>query len=120
MAIIKQDHKDTDTTYVYESTSYWDAEKKQSRSRRKCIGKVDPETGEIVPTGRRGRKKKATESVSEENDHQLSVQYDQAIKEIDLLKTKLKDLEEHNQTLIADNQKLRTKLREILAIAKSI
>lgn len=58
MAIIKQYHKDTDTTYVYESTSYWDAEKGQSRSKRRVIGKLDPETGEIIPTGKRGRKKK--------------------------------------------------------------
>ena len=56
MAIIKQYHKDTDTTYVYESTSYWDADKGQSRSKRRVIGKIDPATGEIVPTGRRGRK----------------------------------------------------------------
>ena len=54
MAIIKQYHKDTDTTYVYESISYWDEEKKQSRSKRRVIGKLDPETGEIIPTGRRG------------------------------------------------------------------
>lgn len=58
MAIVKQYHKDSDTTYVYESTSYWDAEKGQSRSKRKVIGKVDPVTGEVVPTGGRGRKKK--------------------------------------------------------------
>ena len=58
MAIIKQYHKDTDTTYVYDSTSYWDAEKGQSRSKRKLLGKLDPQTGEIIPTGQRGRKKK--------------------------------------------------------------
>lgn len=58
MAIIKQYHKDTDTTYVYESTSYWDAEKGQSRSKRRVIGKLDPVTGEIIPTGKRGRSKK--------------------------------------------------------------
>ena len=58
MAIIKQYHKDTDTTYVYESVSYWDEEKKQSRSKRRVIGKLDPETGEIIPTGRRGRRPK--------------------------------------------------------------
>ena len=58
MAIIKQYHKDTDTTYVYDSTSYWDAEKGQSRSKRKLLGKLDPKTGEIIPTGQRGRKKK--------------------------------------------------------------
>ena len=51
MAIIKQYHADTDTTYVYESTSYWDAEKRQSRSKRRLLGKLDPETGEVIPTG---------------------------------------------------------------------
>ena len=60
MAIIKQYHKDTDTTYVYESTSYWDEEKKQSRSKRRVIGKLDPVTGEIIPTGKRGRRAKNT------------------------------------------------------------
>ncbi len=58
MAIIKQYHKDTDTTYVYDSASYWDAEKGQSRSKRKLLGKLDPQTGEIIPTGQRGRNKK--------------------------------------------------------------
>ena len=56
MAIVKQYHKETDTTYVYESSSYWDPEKKQSRSKRRLLGKLDPVTGEIVPTGKRGRK----------------------------------------------------------------
>ena len=58
MSIIKQYHKDTDTTYVYDSQSYWDAEKGQSRSKRKLLGKLDPKTGEIILTGQRGRKKK--------------------------------------------------------------
>lgn len=30
--------------------TYWDKTKKQSRSRRKLIGKLDPETGEMIPT----------------------------------------------------------------------
>ena len=62
MAIIKQYHKDTDTTYVYESISYWDEEKKQSRSKRRVIGKLDPVTGEIVPTGKRGRRSRNPEN----------------------------------------------------------
>ena len=57
MAIIRQYHKDTDTTYVYESESYWVPELGQSRSRRKLLGKLDPATGEIVPCGKRGPKK---------------------------------------------------------------
>ena len=66
MAIIQQYHKDTDTTYVYESESYWVPELGQSRSRRKLLGKLDPVTGEIVPCGKRGPKKKSPETSEEQ------------------------------------------------------
>ena len=56
MAIITQTDKRSGITYAYETKYYWDKEKKQSRSKRECIGKVDPVTGKIVPT--RGRAKK--------------------------------------------------------------
>lgn len=58
MAIIKQTNKKTGVTYVYDSHSYWDKERKQHRSDRKLLGKIDPESGEIVPT----RKKKEPDS----------------------------------------------------------
>jgi len=35
-------------TYAYEVESYWDREKKQPRQRRRYLGVVDEETGEIV------------------------------------------------------------------------
>ena len=57
-SIIKKLNKQTGTVYVYESESYWDKEKKQPRSKRKLIGKIDEETGEIVPTGGKGNRKK--------------------------------------------------------------
>lgn len=34
--------------YLYEAESYWDSEKKQSRQRRKYLGKLDPDTQEAV------------------------------------------------------------------------
>ncbi|MBQ7445848.1 MAG: hypothetical protein IJS71_07960 [Clostridia bacterium] len=40
----------------------------QARSKRRCIGKIDKETGEIVPTGERGRKKKPKPEASGEID----------------------------------------------------
>ena len=52
-AIVYQTNKQTGITYAYESVSYWDKEKQQSRARRKCIGRVDPETQKIVPTRKR-------------------------------------------------------------------
>ena len=62
MSLVKHTDKRTGVTYVYESESYWDKEKQQPRSNRRMIGKIDPETGEIVPTNGRGRKKKNPES----------------------------------------------------------
>ena len=56
MTIVTQTDKRSSITYAYETTYYWDKEKQQSRAKRVCIGKVDPATGEIVPT--RGRAKK--------------------------------------------------------------
>ena len=50
MAIVTQTDKRSGITYVYETTYYWDKEKQQSRSKRVCIGKVDPVSGEIIPT----------------------------------------------------------------------
>ena len=47
-SIIKKLNKQTGITYVYESESYWDKEKKQPRSKRRLIGKIDEETGEII------------------------------------------------------------------------
>ena len=68
MAIVKQYHKETDTTYVYDSQSYWDAEKGQSRSKRRLIGKLDPVTGEIIPTGKRGRSKAEPKKATSDTD----------------------------------------------------
>lgn len=60
MAIVKMHDKRRDITYVYESISYWDKSVGQPRSRRKLLGRLDPETGDIVPTGRRGRPRKGS------------------------------------------------------------
>ena len=59
MAIITQTDKRSGITYAYETEYYWDREKKQSRAKRVCIGKVDPVTGKIVPTRGRARKGEA-------------------------------------------------------------
>lgn len=56
MAMVHQTDKRSGITYVYESKSFWDKEKKQSRSKRTLIGRLNLETGEITPTD--GRRKK--------------------------------------------------------------
>ena len=57
-SVVYQKDKRSGITYAYESVSYWDKDKQQSRAKRTLIGRLDPETGEIVPTDGRCRKKK--------------------------------------------------------------
>lgn len=56
MGIVYQTDKRSGITYAYENQSFWDKELKRSRSKRKLIGRVDPSTGEIMPTDGRCRK----------------------------------------------------------------
>lgn len=60
MSIVKQYDKRSGITYVYESTSYWDKDKKQPRSHRVLIGRLDPDTGKIVPTDSRSKRRNQT------------------------------------------------------------
>jgi hypothetical protein len=58
MSIVYQLDKRSGLTYAYESKSTWDKEKKQSRSKRTLIGRVDKETGNIVATDGRMKREK--------------------------------------------------------------
>ena len=65
MSIVNHKDKRTGVTYVYESESYWDKEKKQPRSKRTLIGKLDEVTREIIPTGTSGRRKTVSKEAVE-------------------------------------------------------
>lgn len=97
MAIIKQHDKRSGLTYAYESHSYWDPEKKMTRAKRKLIGRIDPETGEIIPTDGRNRKKK--ESVTPEGKNYQKL-YEKLLKKC-----------ESQEALIASLQKQLTELK---------
>ena len=55
MGIVRQKDNRSGITYAYESISYWDKEKRQSRSHRRLIGRVG-DNGEIIPTDGRCRR----------------------------------------------------------------
>ena len=75
MAIIKQFDKRSGITYVYDSRSYYDKEKKCSRAKRTLIGKLDSETGEIIPTdGRNNGAKSKPDSPAPEIDSDKRIQ----------------------------------------------
>ena len=109
--IVRSYNKRNNTYYVYESTSYWDASTKTPRNHRRLIGKIDNQTGEIVPTGKRGRPRKTadaqpaiTSSVTETTEMspenasceiaRLNAALEQSEKLIAIQETKIKSLEE--------------------------
>ena len=95
MALIRQHHKDSGTTYVLTSERYWDPEAKKTRSRRKIVGKIDPETGEIIPTGKRSEDKEVTALT--EKVRELEIQNTE-------LQTKVNLLERENMKLRAKEE----------------
>ena len=56
VGIVYQKDSRSGITYAYDSVSVWNKELKQSRAKRKLIGRVDEKTGEIIPTDGRCRK----------------------------------------------------------------
>ena len=128
MAVVKYTHKDG-TQYAYSSLACWDPERKQNRPVRKYLGKVDPNTGEIIPSsGKRGRpqgsKTKAStqpvdaaKSVEAPQDASLESSTQSVISQ----NTETAALMEQNAILRAENEALRNRvlyLERILALIK--
>lgn len=111
MSTIKQYNKKTGTTYVYESHSYWDKERKQHRSDRKLIGKIDPETGEIVPT----KKKKATATAGEETRPQEAEKLNRKLSECESVISSQKEQIRQLKDELRRRDQMIQKIRAIVA-----
>lgn len=119
MAIVKQYHKDTGITYVYESVSYWDEEKKQSRSKRRLIGKLNPETGEIIPTGKRGPKPKEGQEEAPDRYEEYRKEIKELTLTVDRKNLEIDDLRRENGKLRALLEQLGKQLNELQALIHS-
>lgn len=99
MATIRHKDKRSGITYVYESYSYWDKEKQQSRAKRKLIGRLDESTGEIIPTDGRCKKR--------------SPYYDAESAPADNKPRTLKEYKEAYARLLKENEELRRELEKL-------
>lgn len=113
MAIVKYKNQ-SGVTYAYESISEWDPVRKQSRPKRKYLGRVDEETGEIIPTaGKRGRPRKnpLPEETSAPSAEELS-----SLKEAG---ETIGRLQQENAALLEENRRLKEALSAIFQQAAS-
>lgn len=94
MGIIKQYDKRSGITYAYESKAYWDPDKKMSRAKRTLLGRIDPETGEIIPTDGRNRKKKEEKPTVASSSEDYKDMYEKLLKKNEAQEKIIKSLQE--------------------------
>lgn len=123
MSIVKVYNKERDITYVYDSYSYWDKEKKQPRSKRKLIGKIDPESGEIVPTGKRGRSKSSPSPATDAGTHSdtnYAALYEQSVNTISDKDALISELKQEVAVLRKENQQLHKVIDQASSLMASV
>lgn len=118
MSIVRYVNKKTGAVALYESTSHYDPETKQSRPRRRYLGIEDPETGALIPSsGKRGRKK-ATVDSKKPRQRKTGVdykeKYDELQKECAVKDERIKYLEHENKRLRFCITKLRDTAADML------
>ena len=117
MSIVRYVNKKTGVVALYESTSHYDPETKQSRPVRKYLGTEEPETGELIPSsGKRGRKKdgEGSERKNKANTTEYEELYKQKCKECDEKDALIIKLERQNKKLKADIQRIRDIAQDML------
>lgn len=117
MAIVKVYNKARDITYVYESESYWDKDLKQPRSHRRLIGRIDPDTGNVVPTGRKPKKQDSQIVASDTVDYK--VLYEKALITIEQKNSQILELKSHLATAESVAKSLRSVINKATAILES-
>ena len=113
MPIVKYKNPKSGVVYAYESTGKWNPQTQRNEPVRTYLGRVDPETGEIIPTGgKRGRKRRIPTEVGEETTFSPA-QYENAVQSLEQAQQMLDDQERRINQLETENAALKAVLRSI-------
>ena len=91
-------NKKTNTKYAYRSESYRDPITKQPKSRRTYLGRVDPETNEIVPKAEKGKRnrnpleKETTPVSGKESIQSKGINLNELRRQVELLQSQNNEL----------------------------
>lgn len=115
MSIVRYTNKKTGVVTLYESTSHYDPETKQSRPIRKYLGKLDPETGELIPSTKRKKKEPVTVVTPSADDQMLALQ--EKIRECEQKDQRIRELEAEIARLRSSMSRIATASRSIMEIS---
>ena len=111
--IVQHYDKKTGKTRVYESTPHYDPVTKQSRPKRKYLGTIDPETGELIPSsGRKGRTASSKIATTTADDS--------AAKEFSSLQKTITEMEAEILSLQTEVKNLKATIRSYEKICSTI
>ena len=97
--IVYQTNKNTGTKYAYKGESYRDPKTGTPKSRRTYLGRVDPETGEIVPKAAKGRRNRSRLGGEEAAEQSRAARALEEAEEVRRLRAELSDLRERYERL---------------------
>ena len=115
MSIVKYKNQ-SGATYAYEATSQYDPSTKQSRPKRKYLGRVDDETGGIIPTtGKRGRPRKNPRGpIGSENAGASPDSHAELAMRLSAAETEIAELRTENEKLANEKKKLMRLLSKLV------
>lgn len=111
MTITRSYNKHTNTYYAYETSYVWDEKAQKKIQKKQCIGKFDPETDKIIPTGKRGRPRGSTSA--------KDAKYADFMSDAQKLANRLKSVESSFAKLSSEVMQLSTDLDSLLTRMKT-
>ena len=105
----------TGTVYVYQVIeNYWDKEKQQARNKRILVGRIDPSTGNVVPTGPRGRpRRKQSEKPSMDDGTDYKALYEKTCEDLSRLEVQHNNMKVLMESLVRSHENTVAQIREL-------
>ena len=107
-SIIYITNKKTGNKYAYESFSFRDPETKKPKTRRVYLGRIDPDTGVLIPKAPKGKRNR---SISTIQRRQIN---EEAQQQIDVLTEQVRSLKKDVLALSQKNQASEKLIQTIL------
>lgn len=114
MSISRSYNKQNNTYYAYETQYIYDEAKQRKVQKRRCIGKVDPETNEIIPTGKRGRPSKKHSHTANTTTGQKQALHNEIIDGMTRMSLRLNSLESMISGLSSELNSVKTEYDGIM------
>ena len=113
MSITRSYNKHTNTYYAYQTEYVWDEVAQKKVQKKQCIGKYDPETDEIIPTGKRGRPRRAVPNIKPQSPSEHA-EYANILSETEEISERLKLVKTSFEELSSEMTRLSTDLSSLL------